>query len=259
LANWAWNRFKETNSMDLVHLEMEDQPLYKQRFAGRLAQVSQGFEMTEAQQLAYEQQAHDLMRQAGMPDTFYNNWHDFTNLIAQGVSLSELGTRVNDAYMAVAQAPQAIKDAMYEYYGVKGDSALAAMALDAKKAAPAIMHQIGAAEVGGYLAQQQVQVSKRVSELVATQQQNQAPAIKQGAEQIGQWQSQGIFDQRFGEASIGTAATTGVAAGLLSDAKATQKMSEQADQRAASMQGAEHFDPNRYGAGGLGSVGAGSR
>jgi len=113
LANWAWTRFKQTDSIDLVKLEMEDRPEYRTRFAGRLARLAQGFEMTEAEQIAYEKSGAELMRQAGMPGTFYNNWHDFTNLIANGVSISELGTRINDAYLAVAQAPQAVKQAMY--------------------------------------------------------------------------------------------------------------------------------------------------
>jgi hypothetical protein len=139
---------------------------------------------------------------------------------------------------------------MYEYYGVKGDSALAALALDSKKAAPAIMHQIGAAEVGGYLAQQGIKVSRDIAESAATATQNQLAAIKQGAEQVGIWGAQGQFNKRFGEAGI--SADEGVAAALEGRQEAAQKIQEQVDQRTASMQGAEHFDPNKFGAGGLG-------
>jgi hypothetical protein len=252
LANWAWQRFKETNSMDVVKLEMEDRPEYKARFAGRLARVAQGFEMTEAEQLGYENSASALMQQAGMPPGFYDNWHDFTNLIAGGVSIAELGQRVNDAYMTVAQAPPQVRQAMYEYYGVRGDAALAAMALDAKKAAPAIMNQVGAAEVGGYLAQQHVKVTRDIAEMATQAVDNQQSAIKSASQQVGQWQSQTEFNKRFGEAGVDV--NTGVNAAFMGDQVAAEKISKQQQQRAASMQGGEHFDPNRFGAGGLGEA-----
>lgn len=235
LGDWAWKRFKQTGSIDLVKMEMESRPEYKQRFAARLALRDQGIQMTEAEQIAYERSAHDLMKQAGMPPGFYDNWHDFTNIIASGVSVAELSQRVNDAFLKVTSAPPAIRSAMAEYYGAGSDSALAALALDTSKAAPVIMRQIGAAEAGGYLAQQGVHVTRQIAEGLAAATGSQDSAIIQGAQTVGQWNAQGVFDPRFGEA--GTALDTGLQAGFSNNQPDLLEIQRQQEQRAASGQG----------------------
>src|SRR5215472_12725527 len=70
LGNWAWQQYKQNNSADLTKLLITERPEYKARFAGMLQLRANGGQMTEAQQLAWEQQAHDLMQAAGMPKGF---------------------------------------------------------------------------------------------------------------------------------------------------------------------------------------------
>lgn len=246
LGTWAWNRFKETGSIDLVKLEMEERPEYKTRFAGRLALRAAGIEMNEAQQFAWEQSAHDLMKQAGMPPGFYDQWQDFTHLISQGVSVSELSQRVNDAFLKVTNSPASVRAAMAEYYGAGSDSALAALALDTSKAAPVIMRQISASEAGGYLAQTGINIDKSLAERIAQATSYQEGAIQQGAQQIGAWNAQGVFDPRFGE--NGTDLNTGLAAGFERDQRAILKIQKEQEQRAASGQGSS------TGTGGLGTA-----
>lgn len=236
LGNWAWLRFKQTGSVELLKMEMEERPEYKARFAGRLALRQQGIEMTEAEQIQYERAAHDLMRQAGMPKGFYDSWHDFTTIISAGVSVAELSQRVNDAFLKVTMSPPSIRNAMAEYYGAGSDSALAALALDTSKAAPAIMRQIGAAEAGGFLAQQGVHIQKSLAERIAAATSFQEGAIQQGAQQVGEWNAQGLFNARFGDESTPTV-ETGVNAAFEQSQAELRKLQQEQEQRAASGQG----------------------
>lgn len=246
LGEWAWRRWKETGSVDLLKMEMEDRPEYKARFAGRLALRDKGVQMSEAEQISYERSAHDLMRQAGMPPGFYNQWQDYTDVIANGVSVAELSQRVNDAFLKVTMAPPAVRDAMAEYYGAGSDSALAALALDTSKAAPVIMRQIAVAEAGGFLAQQNVQIGRTLAEKAAEATGYQEGLIHQGAQQVGEWNAQGVFNARFGE--DGTDIATGLDAGFSQDAQAMRDIQRQQEQRAASGQG------SGTGTGGLGAA-----
>lgn len=235
LGEWAWKRFKETGSVDLLKMEMEDRAEYKARFAGRLALRAKGVQMSEAEQIAYERSAHDLMRQAGMPAGFYNQWQDYTGLIANGVSVAELSQRVNDAFLKVTMSPPAVRAAMAEYYGAGSDSALAALALDTSKAAPAIMRQIGVGEAGGFLKQQNINIDKTLAESIAAATGYQSQLIQQGAVQVGEWNAKGVFNARFGE--DGTTLTEGLDAGFGSDQQALVDLQRQQEQRAASGQG----------------------
>lgn len=250
LGDWAWDTFKRTGSIDLVHLEIQQRPEYKERFAGRLALRARGFQMTEAEQLAYERSASDLMRNAGMPVGFYDKPADFTKLIANGVSVAELGTRVNNAFAAVQSQPQVVRDAMAQYYGIKGDNALAAMALDVKTAYPIILQHVAAAEAGGYLAQQNIQIGRSLAERIATATGQSRQAIQAGAEELGQIKAAGILDRRFGETA--PSVQTGVAASFEGDAQAQADIQRTVDTRVASTAGGESIDVNRYGAAGLG-------
>lgn len=247
LASWAWTRYKQTGSIDLVKLEMEDRPEYKRRFAGRLALREQGIQMTEAEQIAYEKSAHDLMRQAGMPASFYNTYSDFTNLIGGGISITELSSRINDAFIKVSQAPPEVRAAMAEYYGAGSDSALAAFVLDQTKAAPAIMRQITAAETGGFLAQQGIAATKTLAERLANAAGYDESKIAQSAQQVGQWNATGVFQARFGEDNAATL-DTGMEATFAGDQRDLAEIQRQQDQRAASGAGSS------LGPGGLGTA-----
>jgi hypothetical protein len=247
LGTWAWNRFKETGSVDLVMLEMQQQPVYRQRFAARLALQDKGFSMTEAEQIGYETQMRQYMQAAGMPPDFYDSPSDFEHLIAAGISPTEVSQRVNDAYLRVAQAPQSVRDAMAEYYGPGSDGALAAFALDSERAAPAVMRAIGASEAGGYLAQQNITIDRTVAERLATAQGNQTAAIQAAAQQMGKLEAAGTFSARPGEEVANE--ETGLAATFEGDAAASREILREAQTRQAEVAGHERFGSDTSGLG----------
>jgi hypothetical protein len=180
------------------------------------------------------------MRAAGLPAQFYDNWSDFSDIIAKGVSVSELGQRVNDAYARVAQAPPEIRQLMGDYYGPYSDGALAALVLDANKALPLINQEVAAAETGGYLARQNINVAKGMAESFARAAGFDNARIQQGAQVVGKMQAQGLFDARFGEQDP-TNVETGLEAGFAGDQTAQRRIEQEQEARAASLQGAESF------------------
>jgi hypothetical protein len=132
-----------------IMLDLRSRPEYKARFPAMEALAKKGRAMTEAEYVAYERSAAGLFRVAGLPDGFYDSPEDFANLIANEVSVNELSSRVQTAFVAVAQAPQVVKDKFAEFYGPNSDKALAAYMLDPDKALPMIESQIASANFAG--------------------------------------------------------------------------------------------------------------
>jgi hypothetical protein len=101
----------------------------------------------------------EIMANASLPTGFYDTQEDFSNFIANGVSASELTTRVNLAQSALQKADKNIVDALKNYYNLSQND-LVAYLLDKDKAfnliegrfsisTSELEKQYGAAEVGG--------------------------------------------------------------------------------------------------------------
>jgi len=117
---------------------------YKKRFAGnevirqRLAsgKARPGDRMLSPKEyIDAENSYRQVFQDANMPSGFWDSTDDFANLIANGVSVSEVKGRVDTAFQALNQADQYAKDALQNDYGLStGD--LVAYLLDPSKAAP---------------------------------------------------------------------------------------------------------------------------
>lgn len=131
----------------LGRIRMTEQ--YKARFAGNEARRKAGFNaLSEAEYVNLENTYRQLMRASGLPQGFYDQNDDFTQLIAGDVSPSELSSRINNGYLAVQQANPQVVAEMRRLYGVD-DSALAAYFLDPAKATPILLRQAQAAQIAG--------------------------------------------------------------------------------------------------------------
>jgi hypothetical protein len=89
--------------------------------------------LTPSEYIATEDGFRSVMAEAGLPVGFYDNPSDFTNLIANGVSVGEVTSRVNIAKDALTKADTATKDALKNYYGLTTEE-LTAYLLDPEKA-----------------------------------------------------------------------------------------------------------------------------
>lgn len=136
-------------SGDVILGRIRQTEQYKARFAGNDARRKAGFNaLSEGDYVRMENSYRQLMRASGLPQGFYDQADDFTQLIAGDVSTSELASRINNGYLAVQQANPQVVNEMRRLYGVD-DSALAAYFLDPAKATPILLRQAQAAQIAG--------------------------------------------------------------------------------------------------------------
>ncbi len=119
---------------------------YKTRFAANEAirkRISEGKGrpgdrlLSPAEYIAAEDGYREILQESGLPTGFYDQQEDFTNLISNAISVSELTARVNIAQNALQKADQSIVKALKDYYDLStGD--LVAYMLDNQKAFDAI-------------------------------------------------------------------------------------------------------------------------
>ena len=93
--------------------------------------------LSPAEYIAAEDGYREILQESGLPTGFYDQQEDFTNLISNAISVSELTARVNIAQNALQKADQSIVKSLQDYYGLStGD--LVAYMLDNQKAFDAI-------------------------------------------------------------------------------------------------------------------------
>jgi hypothetical protein len=152
LANWAWGKYVEMGGGELgmaaVQSEVVDTQEFQVRFPAYKALAAKGRAMTAAEMLAYERTATQLLRAAGLPAGFYDSPQDFASFLQNEVSVAELQQRVQIAQNATLEAPQSVKDALRDAYGLdEGD--LTAHFLDPAKALPLLQQKYASAQIMG--------------------------------------------------------------------------------------------------------------
>ena len=136
-------------------IKLRETDTYKKRFAGNAARIQKGLRaLDEAEYIALEDQYQNVMRNYGLPASYYakdamGTQQGFTNLIAGNVSAAELESRVQQATDILDKGPKEYMDAIQQFYpGVqRGD--LLAYVLDPEKALTKIQSTLGAAKIGG--------------------------------------------------------------------------------------------------------------
>lgn len=119
---------------------------YKTRFAANEAirkRIAEGKGrpgdklLSPAEYIAAEDGYREIMQNAGLPTSFYDQPEDLGNLISNSISVAEFTARVNIAQNALQKADQAIVNSLKTYYGLSSGD-LVAYLLDDKKAFDAI-------------------------------------------------------------------------------------------------------------------------
>lgn len=172
-------------SNTVVAIKLRETPEYKQRFSANEARLKAGLPaLTPGEYLAVENSYRQIMRNAGLPEGFYDNKEDFTNFISKDISPTELKSRVDIASLNVNNADPYFTKSLQDMYGLStGD--MIAYALDPQKSLPFITRQVQATQFGAEAARQGVQVAKPMAETYAGLGVSQEQA-RQGFEQIAQ-------------------------------------------------------------------------
>jgi hypothetical protein len=136
-------------------IKLRQTPEYQQRFAGNAQRIANGLAaIDEAAYLKLEDQYQVLMRNYGLPDTYWKpgplgTQDGFTKLIANDVSNIELENRLQIAQQRVANANPEVAYALKAFYPDITNGDILAYALDPKNALDAINRKVTAAEIGG--------------------------------------------------------------------------------------------------------------
>lgn len=160
LQGWGLDSLKQPlidyiveNGADDVNrlmLWMYDRPEFKARFPAMADLAAKGEAISPDQYMAQEKAYTQVLRRYPIAASFFDQPEkDFHKLIAGQVSPQELSDRMENGYKKVANADPAVRQAFSEYFGVKGDDALAAYFIDPGKSMDVIVHQAKQAEIGG--------------------------------------------------------------------------------------------------------------
>lgn len=136
-------------------IKLRETDAYKKRFAGNAARIQKGLRaLDEAEYIALEDQYQSVMRNYGLPSSYYakdamGTQQGFTNLIAGDVSAAELESRVQAATDIIDRGPKEYMDAIKQFYPEIQRGDLLAYVLDPEKALTKIKSTLGAAQIGG--------------------------------------------------------------------------------------------------------------
>ena len=136
-------------------LRLRESKTYLARFGGNAERIKNGYKaINEAEYLALEDQYQNIMREYGLPASYYakdsiGTQAGFTNLIANDVSSTELEDRVMSAQSRVMNSNPEVAAALKEFYPGITNGDILAYTLDPKNALSDIKRKITAAEIGG--------------------------------------------------------------------------------------------------------------
>ena len=136
-------------------IRLRETDAYQKRFAANKSRINKGLAaLSEAEYIGLEDQYQNIMRQYGMPETYYSRGEmgkqeGFEKLIAGDVSAAELESRVSSAYNRVINANPEVVQSLKSYYPNITNGDILSYVLDPEKALTDINKKITAAEIGG--------------------------------------------------------------------------------------------------------------
>ena len=136
-------------------IRLQETDAYKKRFAANAERIAKGLSaLSPAEYIALEDQYQNVMRNYGLPASYYSKdsmgtQAGFQQLLANDVSATELEDRVATAQNRVINANPEVKQALRQFYPDITDGDILAYALDPQKALTDIKRKVTAAEIGG--------------------------------------------------------------------------------------------------------------
>jgi hypothetical protein len=141
-------------SKDELTLRLRGTTAYQNRFKGNEARIKGGLRaLSEAEYIGLEDQYQSVMRQYGLPETYYTRGDmgrqaGFEKFIAGDISAVELEDRIQTAQNRVLNANPEVSKALREFYPNITNGDILAYALDPNQAITNIKRKVGAAEIG---------------------------------------------------------------------------------------------------------------
>lgn len=146
---------KDGLSEEEFTLRLRETDTYKKRFGANRLRLDKGLSaLSEAEYIGMEDQYQEVMRQYGLPASYYEKddigtQKGFIELLAGDVSNTELEDRLIMAQERVIRGAPQIAQALKEFYPEITNGDILAYALDPKNAIKNIQRKVTAAEIGG--------------------------------------------------------------------------------------------------------------
>jgi hypothetical protein len=154
-------------------LRLRQTDAYKRRFAANAQRIAKGLgAISEAEYIGLEDQYQNIMRQYGLPDTYYTKGdmgrqEGFEKFIANDISSVELEDRIQTAQNRVINANPEVARALKEFYPDITNGDILAYTLDPSNAIKNIQRKVTAAEIGGAAMAQGLQTGLNRAEELA--------------------------------------------------------------------------------------------
>ena len=164
---------------------------YKKRFAANAQRIAKGLgAISEAEYIGLEDQYQNIMRQYGLPETYYTRGEmgrqeGFEKFIGNDISAVELEDRIMTAQNRVLNANPEVAKALKEFYPDITNGDILAYTLDPNNAIKNIQRKVTAAEIGGAAMAQGLQTGLARAEELAGYGVDKA-AAQQGFETVAQ-------------------------------------------------------------------------
>ncbi|MBM4407751.1 MAG: hypothetical protein FJ038_03920 [Chloroflexi bacterium] len=250
-AQWAWDLIIQGVGQVQLLQELREREAYQTRFAGMALRREQGrAAISEGEYIAWERQAEQLGRAAGLPEEFFTR-EFFAQQIGYDRSINELSAIYTNAYKAVVEAPPEVRAAFNEFTGVMGDAAFAAYLLDPERSVAGIERMAQKAIVSGNAATFGFEVGEGLADQIVSR------GI-QGGQALQAFQQ--INDRRdyFRETVSDTqdvTATEAIEAQFGTDPDANRVVNRRLEERQAAFGGGASSVATDQGARGLGAAG----
>lgn len=226
-------------TVDEIRLELYGHERFKQRFPALDMMRSNGLSViTPEEYLSIERSMTGIMRAAGLPDGFYDDPSDFTNLIGNHVSSAELSARVQQGFGRVMQAPPEVRARFSQFFGAQGDAALASYFLDPDKAVNILEQQVSAAEIAGVGDLFGFGIGQATAQQLAELGHDMRSAQPRLQTLQGQ---QSLFEESVTETEDFTAEEEGIGAAFGTDAQAGRELERRARSRTGALSGGGGF------------------
>ena len=154
-------------------LRLRETPAYQQRFKANADRVKNGLAaLNEAQYIGLEDQYQNIMRNYGLPASYYTKGQygtqeGFQKFIANDVSAVELEDRIATAQQRVLNSNPEVLQALKQFYPDISNADVLAYALDPQNALTNIKRKVTAAEIGGAALAQGLQAQGGTAESLA--------------------------------------------------------------------------------------------
>jgi hypothetical protein len=213
-----------------LRLALSQRPEYQTRFSANAKRIAAGLSaLTPAEYIQLEDQYQNVMRNYGLPDTYYTKdttgkQIGFEELLGGDVSATELEERLIAGQERVLKSNPEVLKAITDFYGDSiTNGNILAYALDPKNALKEIQRKVAAAEIGGAALAQKLATSAASAEALAGYGVTKLQA-QQGFADVAQMAPRGsALSEIYNEAPYNQETATAEVFGTAGAAQATQK------------------------------------